>query len=77
MMKELIDYIVRQLIDHPETLEVTEVEGARTTIYELRCHPDDVGKVIGKGGKTVGAIRTLLSTVAARQNLRVHFEVVE
>ncbi len=46
-------------------------------MYELRCHPDDVGKVIGKSGKTVGAIRTLLSTVAARQNKRAMLEVVE
>lgn len=76
-MKELIDYIVRTLVDHPEELDITEIEGERTIVYELRCHPDDVGKVIGKSGKTVGAIRTLLSTVAARQNRRAMLEVVE
>ena len=46
-------------------------------MFELRCHPEDVGKVIGKNGKTVGAIRTLLSTVASRQNRRAMLEVVE
>ncbi|MBP5787578.1 MAG: KH domain-containing protein [Kiritimatiellae bacterium] len=76
-MKELIDYIVRTLVDHPEEIDITEIEGERTIVYELRCNPDDVGKVIGKSGKTVGAIRTLLSTVAARQNRRAMLEVVE
>lgn len=76
-MKELIEYIVKALVDHPEDLRIAEIEGERTVVYELRCHPEDVGKVIGKSGKTVGAIRTLLSTVAARQNRRAMLEVVE
>ena len=76
-MKELIEYVVRTLVDHPNELRIAEIEGERTVVYELRCHPDDVGKVIGKSGKTVGALRTLLSTVAARQNRRAMLEVVE
>ena len=76
-MKELIEYVVKTLIDHPRDLRITEIEGERTIVFELRCHPEDVGKVIGKSGKTVGAIRTLLSTVAARQNRRAMLEVVE
>lgn len=76
-MKELIEYVVKALIDHPEELRIAEIEGERTVVYELRCHPDDVGKVIGKSGKTVGALRTLLSTVASRQNRRAMLEVVE
>ena len=76
-MKELIEYVVKTLIDHPEDLRIAEIEGERTIVFELRCHPEDVGKVIGKSGKTVGAIRTLLSTVAARQNKRAMLEVVE
>ncbi|HPT16141.1 MAG TPA: KH domain-containing protein [Kiritimatiellia bacterium] len=76
-MKELIEYVVKTLIDHPDDLRITEIEGERTIVFELRCHPEDVGKVIGKSGKTVGAIRTLLSTVAARQNKRAMLEVVE
>ena len=76
-MKELIEYVVKTLIDHPDDLRITEIEGERTIVFELRCHPEDVGKVIGKSGKTVGAIRVLLSTVAARQNRRAMLEVVE
>ena len=76
-MKELIEYVVKALVDHPDDLRITEIEGERTIVFELRCHPEDVGKVIGKSGKTVGAIRTLLSTVAARQNKRAMLEVVE
>jgi len=64
-------------VDHPDELRITEIEGERTIVFELRCHPEDVGKVIGKSGKTVGALRTLLSTVAARQNRRAMLEVVE
>ena len=76
-MKELIEYVVKTLVDHPDDLRITEIEGERTIVFELRCHPEDVGKVIGKSGKTVGAIRTLLGTVAARQNRRAMLEVVE
>jgi uncharacterized protein len=76
-MKELIEYVVKALVDHPDELRIAEIEGERTIVFELRCHPDDVGKVIGKSGKTVGALRTLLSTVASRQNRRAMLEVVE
>ena len=76
-MNALLRYVVRALVDHPGDLRITEIEGERTIVFELRCHPEDVGKVIGKSGKTVGAIRTLLSTVAARQNRRAMLEVVE
>ena len=76
-MQELIEYVVKTLVDHPEDIRISAIEGERTIVFELRCHPDDVGKVIGKSGKTVGAIRTLLSTVAARQNRRAMLEVVE
>ena len=76
-MQELIEYVVKTLVDHPEDIRISAIEGERTIVFELRCHPEDVGKVIGKSGKTVGAIRTLLSTVAARQNRRAMLEVVE
>jgi len=76
-MKELVEYIVKSLVDHPEDVRVTEVDGERTVIFELRCHREDLGKVIGKSGKTVGAVRTLLSTVAAREGRRAMLEVVE
>ncbi len=76
-MKELIEYVVKTLVDHPDEVRIAEIEGEKTIVFELRCNPEDVGKVIGKSGKTVGALRTLLSTVAARQNRRAMLEVVE
>ena len=76
-MKELVENLARTLVDHPEELRITEIEGERTIVFELRCNDEDVGKIIGKSGKTIGAIRTLLSTVAARQNRRAVLEVVE
>ena len=76
-MKDLVEYIAKTLVDYPEELHITEIEGERTIVFELRCNDEDVGKIIGKSGKTIGAIRTLLSTVAARQNRRAVLEVVE
>jgi uncharacterized protein len=76
-MKELIEYIARELVDHPQEVRITEVDGERTVVFELRCHPDDIGKVIGKSGKTVGAIRTLVSTLAAKTGRKALLEVVE
>ncbi len=76
-MKEMLEYIVRHLVDHPDDIRITEVDGEKTAIYELRCHSEDIGKVIGKNGKTVGAIRLILSTVAARKGRRAMLEVVE
>jgi predicted RNA-binding protein YlqC (UPF0109 family) len=76
-MKELVEQIVRSLVDHPEDIRLTEVDGEKTQIIELRCNPDDLGKVIGKSGKTVGAVRTLISTIAAREGRKAILEVVE
>lgn len=76
-MKELIQNIVRMLVDHPEDIRISEMEGATRLVYELRCHSGDIGKVIGKDGKTIGSVRNLLNVIAARQNKRVVLEVVE
>ncbi|MGD9874154.1 MAG: KH domain-containing protein [Kiritimatiellia bacterium] len=76
-MKALIEYIVRILVDHPEEIQITEVDGEKTVIFELRCNKDDIGKIIGKSGKTVGAIRTLVSTAAAKEGKRAMLEIVD
>jgi hypothetical protein len=76
-MKDLLEHIVKALVDHPADLRIAEMGGDKTVIFEMRCHPDDVGKIIGKGGKTVGAIRVLLTTVAMRSGKRALLEVVE
>lgn len=76
-MKELLEHLVKALVDHPGDLRIAEIEGEKTVLFELRCHSEDVGKIIGKGGKTIGAIRMLLTTVGARTGKRVLLEVVE
>ena len=76
-MKELLEYMVRLLVDHPNDVRITEVDGAKTAIFELRCHPEDIGKIIGKSGKTISAIRVILGTAAAKQGRRAMVEVVE
>ncbi len=76
-MKAMLEYILRHLVDHPEAVRITEVQGERTAMYEIRCHADDIGKVIGKNGKTIGAIRLLLATAAARSGRRAVLEVIE
>ncbi len=76
-MKDLIHNIICMLVDNPEDIRITGMSGANTLIFELRCNSDDIGKVIGKEGKTVGAVRALLNAIAARQGRRVFLEVVE
>ena len=76
-MKDLIQYITRLLVEHPDEVRLTEVDGEKTVVFELRCPPEDIGKIIGKSGKTIGAIRTLLATLASKQGRRALLEIVE
>ena len=76
-MKEFVIYIAKQLVDDPDLVEVQEVVGEKTTVFELRVGPEDLGKVIGKGGKTARAIRTLISAVSAKQGKRASLDIME
>jgi len=76
-MKELVEYIAKSLVDHPENVTVSELQGEKTAIYELRVHSEDLGKVIGKQGRTARAIRTLVSAAAMKQNKRAMVEIME
>jgi hypothetical protein len=77
VMKEFVEYIVRALVDNPDAVDVREVLGSRTTVYELRVAQGDLGKVIGKSGQTAKSIRTLLAAAAARQGKRAVLEILE
>lgn len=76
-MKEFVEYIVKNLVDHPDEVKISEVGGSNTLIIELSVKKSDIGKVIGKKGKTINAIRTLLMSVASRNGLRVNLEIME
>ncbi|HEY5652908.1 MAG TPA: KH domain-containing protein [Pontiella sp.] len=76
-MKQILETIAKSLVDAPNEVQITEVDGDKTIIFELRCNAKDVGKIIGKSGKTVGAMRTILSSMAAKQGRKVMLEVVD
>lgn len=76
-MKELIKVIAQALVDYPEQVLVMEIEGNQTSVVELRVAKADLGKVIGKQGRTAQAMRTLLSAVAAKVNKRAVLEIIE
>lgn len=75
-MKELLTTVAKALVDHPENVEVREVEGERSVILELKVHPDDVGKVIGRSGRIIDALRTIVKASAAKQQKRVSVELL-
>ena len=77
MMIEFIERIAKALVDNPDEVDVKEVLGERTIVYELRVNEKDLGKVIGRGGQTARSIRTLLSAVAAKQGKRAVLEIIE
>ena len=76
-MQAFLEYVVKGLVHHPDEVTVTPVERDGTTIYELRLHPEDVGKVIGRQGMTINAIRALLLAGSAKKGLRCSLEIVE
>ncbi len=77
LIEELVSNIAKALVDNPDEVQVNVVEGEQTTVVELRVDPDDLGKVIGKQGRTARAIRTLLGTAGKKDNKRVLLEILE
>ena len=76
-MKEVLEVLAKSLVDSPDDVSVTEVEGERETVLELRVAGDDMGKVIGKQGRIAKAIRTVVKAAASRENKRVMVEIVD
>lgn len=76
-MKDLLELIVKQLVDNPDDVSVNEISGEQTSVFELRVNKSDLGKVIGKQGRTARAIRTLLSASAVKDSKRVMLEIID
>jgi hypothetical protein len=76
-MNGFVEYLVKLLVDNQDQVKVKQIDGTHTSIIELSVEKSDIGKVIGKKGKTINAIRTLLMSVASRNGMRVSLEVIE
>jgi predicted RNA-binding protein YlqC (UPF0109 family) len=76
-MKELVQFIAQQLVTNPDAVEVKETQGETASMLELRVAKEDLGRVIGKQGRTAKSIRTIVNAVAARKNLKVTLEIIE
>jgi predicted RNA-binding protein YlqC (UPF0109 family) len=77
MLKELVEYLAKSLVDKPDEVIVTEVDGEQTVVYELKVAQEDLGKVIGKQGRTARAIRTILGAASAKLKQRAVLEILE
>jgi predicted RNA-binding protein YlqC (UPF0109 family) len=76
-LKELIHAIAVELVDHPDEVEVTEIAGENNSVIELRVAKDDIGKVIGKEGRTAQSMRTILTAVSQKLGRRAHLDIVD
>ncbi|MGH7293620.1 MAG: KH domain-containing protein [Polyangiaceae bacterium] len=76
-LKDLIHAIAMELVDHPDEVEVTEIPGDNNSVIELRVAKDDIGKVIGKEGRTAQSMRTILTAVSTKLGRRAHLDIVD
>ena len=76
-MRELIEYITKALVDNPDAVEVSEIEGEQTSVIEVKVAKEDIGKVIGKQGRTAQAMRTILSAACGKTRKRTVLEIIE
>ncbi len=76
-MKELLEHIAKSLVDNPDAVEVSEIEGQQTSVLELKVAKEDIGKVIGKQGRTARALRSILNAAASKLNKRAVLEILE
>ncbi|MFQ6068904.1 MAG: KH domain-containing protein [Candidatus Aminicenantales bacterium] len=76
-MRELVEMIAKSLVDNPEKVQVSQLEGEQTTILELKVAPEDLGKVIGKQGRTARAIRVILGAAGMKMKRRFNLEIIE
>ncbi len=76
-LKELVVFMAKSLVDYPEQVEVTEMQGEQTTVYELKVSKEDLGKIIGKQGRTARSLRTILNAASTKLRKRSVLEIIE
>ena len=76
-MKQLVEMIAKALVDKPDEVEVTEIEGEQTTVIELKVAKDDLGKIIGKQGRTARSMRTIVGAASTKMRKRAILEIIE
>jgi len=76
-MRDMVEFIAKALVDHPEAVHVRQIEGERAIVIEVKVAPDDVGKIIGKQGRIVNALRTVVKAAAVRTGKRVTVEILQ
>lgn len=76
-MKDFIELISKKLVEHPDDVQVRQIDREEEQVYELRVNPEDMGRVIGKNGSVAKAVRTLIAAAAAKQQVRATLEIVE
>jgi len=76
-MKEILEFMIKHIVDEPLKVQINEIVGERTIVFELRVAPGDMGKVIGRSGETAKSLRTIIAAVAAKQNKRSVLEILE
>lgn len=76
-MKELVEFISKRLVEHPDDVQVRVIESEDEQSYELRVNQDDMGRVIGRGGRVAKAMRTVMGAAATKQDIRVNLEIVD
>jgi len=76
-MRELIEYVAKALVDNPDSVDVKETEGEKTLVYELRVGAGDLGKIIGREGRTAKAIRTIVTAASMKKGKRAILEILE
>ncbi len=76
-MKGLIELIIKGIVDNPDKVEINEIIGEKSSIFEIRVDPNDIGKVIGRQGRNIKSIRTIVNAAAQKENKRVIIEIVD
>ncbi|HID15356.1 MAG TPA: KH domain-containing protein [Candidatus Atribacteria bacterium] len=76
-MKELLEYIIKALVDHPDRVDINVVDGSRSVIFEVKVAPEDIGKIIGKEGRIAKAIRTVIKAAAIKEGKRATVEIID